>query len=121
MRLPVYEVIVGESLPDLGVWVTVDRILLTDLATDATFSLVVRNADDTANLFVKTTGILGMVGSGTQESGTPNLVVTWALNSELDQLAAGRSHRAMLTITRTSDSRQRFYEFIIRAIGRVGA
>lgn len=122
MKKPIYEVIVGESLPDLSLWVTVTGKLLTDLGFDATFSLLVRNADDTDTLFFKTTGFTGQVGHGKQNDtdGVPNLVISWQNFGELVLLAPDRTHNALLTITRTSDSKIRYYEFVIRAMKRTG-
>jgi hypothetical protein len=116
MKLPIYEVIVGESLPDLALFCRVDGTLLTGLGTGHTFSLVVRNPGDTATLFTKTTGFTGQTGSGTPPDGTPNLVVQWATSGELSTLTAGSAHKALLSITRSSDSRVRKYRFVIQAV-----
>ncbi len=119
MKIPVYEVIVGESLPDLKLWVSTAGDLITGLGTGHSFSLTVRDADDSTDLFVKTTGFTGQTGTGGVSGGTPNLVIEWATSDELDRLSGGRSHKAMLTITRASDTRVRYYEFTIRAVAQV--
>lgn len=115
MADPVYEVVVGESLPDLSLWVTVDKQLLTDLGSNAFFSLLVRDPDDTVTLFNKLTGFLGQVGEGTERNGFPNLIVQWGGSGELDQLTPDRTHKALLTITRVSDEKIRYYRFVIKA------
>lgn len=120
ITVPVYDVTVAESLPALSLWVTVDGKLLTDLVSDAAFTLLVRDPDDQTTLFVKTDGFTAQTGSGTEHNGVPNLIVNWATAGELDQLTGDRSHKALLTVGRPSDSRQRYYNFIIRAQPRTG-
>jgi hypothetical protein len=116
VNIDAYEVIVGESLPDLGLLVKVDGVLLTGLDTGHTFSLVVRDPTDTSTLFTKTTGFTGQAGSLTTTPKTPNLVCQWAASGQLSTLTAGKDHKAALAITRSSDSRVRKYRFTIRAI-----
>lgn len=111
MRLDAYEVYDGESLPDLGLYVRVDGTLLTGLATGHTFELKV--VDDATTMFTKTTGFTGATGTGVPPSGTPNLVVQWATSAELSTLVAGTNYLAQLKITRSSDSRIRYYNFMI--------
>jgi hypothetical protein len=116
VKIPAYEVIVGESLPDLGLFIRVDGVLLAGLSTGHTFSLVVRDPTDTSTLFTKTTGFTGQTGTGAPPDGTPNLVCQWATSGQLSTLTAGKDHKAALAITRSSDSRVRKYRFTIRAI-----
>jgi hypothetical protein len=116
VKIPVYEAVVGESLPDLGLFLRVSGSLLTGLGTGHTFSLKVRNPRDTATLFTKTTGFTGQTGSGSAPDGTPNLVVQWATSGQLSLLTPGALHRSMLAITRSSDSRVRKYLFDIKGV-----
>lgn len=105
------EVIDGENLPSLGLFVRENGTLLTGLDTGHTFELKV--ADDTGTLvFTKTTGISGQAGTGVPPSGTPNVVVAWASGtSELAGLTGGETYQVQLKITRTSDTRSRYYQF----------
>lgn len=123
MRIPIYEVYVGESLPELSLWVEVNGELLDDLAIDAAFVLEIFDPDDdTQALVTKTQGFVGQTGQGVEgPEGIPNLVVRWNATDELDQLVGNRSHKALLTITRPSDSKRAFYEFVVQATGRPGA
>lgn len=120
MKIPAYEVVVGQNLPDLGMFVRVDGQLVTNMDTDYTFTLLVRDPLDTVTLFTKTAGFTGQAGTGTPPNGTPNLIVQWAPTSELEALTGGKDHKAMLTVTRTADARRSFYEFILRASPRTG-
>jgi hypothetical protein len=113
--LPVYRVVVGQALPDLGLFVRVDGALLAGLASGFTFSLRVRDPLDAATLFTKTTGFTGQTGAGSEPGGTPNLVVAWAATGELDQLTPGEQHRSLLNVVRQSDSKPFKYQFLIFA------
>jgi hypothetical protein len=105
------EVIDGENLPSLGLFVRENGTLLTGVDAGHTFELKV--ADDQGTVvFTKTTGITGQTGSGVPPSGTPNVVVQWASGtSELAGLTGGDTYQAQLKITRTTDSRSRYYQF----------
>jgi len=113
VTLPTYEVYDGESLPDLGLFLSVDGTLLTGLATGHTFSLKVTSEDGSSTLFTTTTGFTGQTGSGAPPTGTPNLVKQWATSGELASLTANTRYRAQLAITRSSDSRVRYFEFYL--------
>ena len=72
---PIYQVITGQALPDTGLFVRSGGVLLTGLNSGYTFSLRVRNPNDDATLFTKTTGFTGQIGSGSEPGGVPNLVI----------------------------------------------
>lgn len=117
MQRPVYEVIVGESLPNLNLWLVDGDTLIQGLDAPTAFELDVW--DPSLNLlFTKTSGFVGAAGSGTEGNGSPNLVIQWAVTGELDQLVSGRSHPALLKITRSSDLRVWLREFVIKATGQ---
>lgn len=111
--LPTYKVFVGESLPDLGLFVRENTQLITGLGSGHTFALKVASLDGDV-LFAKTTGIAGQAGEGFVPLGTPNVVIQWGAEGELDQLSAG-TFWAQLAITRTSDSRVRYVQWLISA------
>jgi hypothetical protein len=112
---PIYQVITGQALPDTGLFVRSGGVLLTGLNSGYTFSLRVRNPNDDATLFTKTTGFTGQIGSGSEPGGVPNLVIAWAVSGELDTLTIGEVHKARLTITRVSDSKPYIYDFLLDA------
>lgn len=72
------------ELPTLQIWWTDnDGTLVSDL-TSATITLKIGGLGATGTLaLTKTTGLAAAVGAGTNPTGTPNLVVTWA-TGELD-------------------------------------
>jgi hypothetical protein len=111
--MTVIDVVDGESLPDLGLYVRENGTLLAGLATGYTVTL--KSADETGTVLVtKTSGITGQAGNGIPPTGTPNVIVQWnATPSELAALDGGETYDAQLTITRTSDSRSRLYPFRI--------
>lgn len=111
---PTYEVFVGESLPDLKLFVRDNTQLVTGLGSGHTFALKVATLAGEV-LFTKTTGIIGQTGSGFQPLGTPNVIVAWAVADELDQLEAGATYRAQLFTTRAVDSKKSVDEFLISA------
>lgn len=112
-QIPTYEVFIGESLPDLGLFIRENGALISGLANGHTFELRVGTIAG-AVLFTKTTGFTGQAGSGFSPLGIPNLIIQWGVTGELDQLTEG-TFRARLEITRTSDSRKRYFEWLIRA------
>jgi hypothetical protein len=114
-RRATYEVFVGESLPDLGLFLRLNGVLVTGLNTGYTFSLKVASVVDGTVVFTKTTGFTGQGGAGFPPLGMPNLVVQWATSGELALLTAGASYRAQLWITRGSDGRRLPYEWLIVA------
>lgn len=109
--LPTCEVFVGESLPDLGLFIRENGQLVTGLGSGHTFELKIAKHDGDV-LATKTTGITGQSGAGFPPLGTPNVVIAWA--AELATLSAG-SYLAQLKITRTSDSKVRILQWLIRA------
>lgn len=107
------EVIDGENLPSLGLFVRENTALLTGLDSGHTFELKVATDDNTL-LFTKTTGITGQAGAGMPPTGTPNVIVQWAnTTSELAAMTGGETYKAQLKITRSSDARFRLYQFDI--------
>lgn len=114
MPTPIYEVYVGESLPDLGLFVRENGALVTGLGSGHTFELKLASLAGEV-LVTKTSGITGQTGSSFPPLGTPNVVVQWATAAELDALTAEGSYRAQLKITRTVDSRVRIYQWLVRA------
>lgn len=107
-----YEVFDTESLPDLGLFVRENGTLLSGLSSGYTFELKVADLSGTA-MFTKSSGFTGQAGTGAPPDGTPNLVVQWATSGEIATLSAGSTYKAQLKITRNSDSRVRFYSFLI--------
>lgn len=113
MRRKTVEYIVGADLENLDCWVTSNRVLI-DLSSGYSFSLAVTSTDGTVQ-FTKTSGITGDTGSGTEESGSPNLMFEWDTSGELNTLDAGR-YIGDLTITRIADGRQRRRQFYLDMI-----
>jgi hypothetical protein len=74
--------------PDLEMWLF-DRVggSLVDLSTGYTFVFKI-GYEGSAAVFTKTTGITGAAGSGTEPTGTPNVVLTFSA-AELDSLTKG--------------------------------
>lgn len=110
-RLPTYEVFVGESLPDLGLFLRENGQLIAGLASGATFELKVASLEGDV-LFSKTTGITGQAGTGFPPLGTPNVVIQWGATDELDELTKG-TFLAQLKIT--SGGRSRYVQWLISA------
>ena len=106
-----YKVRVGESLPDLGLFVRDNGALLAGLASGYTFALKVGTLDGDL-VFTKSSGIVGQTGANSPPLGTPNVVIRWATTDELDQLTPG-TFKAQLFITRSSDSKVRIEEWLI--------
>jgi hypothetical protein len=113
--LPVYRVVVGQALPDTNLWVRAGGVLVPGLAAGFTFSLRVRDPLDATTLFTKSSGITGQTGSGSEPGGVPNVIIAWAASGELDQLTAFEQHRALLNMTRVSDSKAFKYQFLLLA------
>jgi hypothetical protein len=120
MKSPVYEVIVGEAIPDLALWIFTNNVLLA--GADYSYSLVVRDPDDLSDLFQKTSGFVGQTGTGSEHDrdGVPNLIVRWGQFGELDLLTPGRSHKASLQYTRLSDGKPGYFPLVIRATAQTG-
>lgn len=113
-RLSTYEIFCGESLPDLGLFLRENGVLIPALASGHTFELKVAIHGTSSVVFTKTTGITGQTGSTFPPLGTPNVVIAWAATGELDALTPG-AYRAQLKITRTLDGKARFYQWLINA------
>lgn len=112
-RLGTYEIFVGESLPDLGLFIRENGAFVTGLASGHTFELKIASLEGDV-IVTKTTGISGQVGSGFAPTGTPNVVIQWGTSGELANLTVG-SFLAQLKITRTADSRVRIVQWMVRA------
>lgn len=67
----------GAERPGLNLWWYDDSGALIDFSSGYTFTLKIGPRGSTA-LLEKTSNIVGAVGAGTEPSGTPNVVVTWA-------------------------------------------
>ncbi len=117
---PVYNVVVGESLPSLAIWAFTDNVLLT--GADFSYTLTVRTVDDDGNLFTKASGFVGQTGTGTGRDidDIPNVLVAWESVGELDLLTAGRSHKASLAYSRLSDNKTGYFPLVIRAVATTG-
>lgn len=111
IRRPTYEIYVGESLPDFGLFLVNDTQLVTGLSSGYTFELKVLTLAD-EEVFTKTDGIIGQTGNDFPPLGTPNVVIQWA--GELAALSAG-TYKAQLKMTRTADSKVRFEQWLIVA------
>jgi len=108
--LPALRRVVGAVLPDIALWLTEDDDLV-NLSVAHTYTLVVRTLGGQQR-FSKADDFTGAAGSGTIDSGTPNLTIAFDLTGELDLLVAGR-YKATLTATRTSDSKPRIWQFYL--------
>lgn len=73
--------------PAIKLWLLDDDGALVDFSTGYTFEFKL-GAPGAAAAFTKTTGIVGAAGSGTEDSGTPNVTVTFTAG-EIDALAVG--------------------------------
>ena len=72
--------------PDLELWLEDDSGTLVDLSAHTLeFKLGHPGA---AAVFTKTTGVAGAVGSGTEDSGTPNVTVTFSAG-DLNGVSSG--------------------------------
>jgi len=109
--LPTYEVFVGESLPDLGLFVRENGQLVPGLGSGHTFELKIAPLDG-AVAVTKTSGIVGQTGTGFAPLGTPNVMISWAAGV-LGSLTEG-SFLAQLKITRTADNKVRILQWLIR-------
>ncbi len=85
----------GAELPTLDIWWTDHTGQLVDLSGADTIEVRIGQLGEPAVL-VKTTGITAGAGSGTEDDGTPNLSVQWAVD-DLD-LAPGM-YRVTVTAT----------------------
>lgn len=111
---PTYEVFVGESLPDFGLFYRENGVLVPGLTSGHTFELTVADLLDNDDvLFTKTSGIVGQAGSGFPPLGVPNLLIQWLATGELDTLTPGTTYRAQLAIT--SGGKVRRVEWLIAA------
>lgn len=81
--------------PSTRIWWVDDDGALVDLSGVSSWSLKIGNPGDSA-LLTKTAGITGAAGTGVEPSGTPNVVIVWAVG-ELN-LPAG-AYTMFLTAT----------------------
>lgn len=82
MRSPHVTYVQGAERPGLALWIQDRAGSLIDFSTGYTFTITIGAPNDTPVL-TKTSGINGAAGAGSEPSGTPNVVVTWAAD-ELD-------------------------------------
>lgn len=100
------EVWPGQELPDTELEWRVGNTLV-DLSAPHAFQLRVAPVDDPSTVvFAKTTGISG-------SATVPNVTISWSTTGELSLLAAHTIYLAQLRARRTSDSRDRYCEFLI--------
>jgi len=116
-------VFIGDALPVLPIWWSESGDLIDFVAETSTFVLTVTaeqdlNTSPETHAFVKTTGITGATGSGTADSGTPNVTITWANTGDLNDLPAAGDYLATLTATTTADSLARTLQFKLVARAR---
>lgn len=97
--------------PALELWILDDDGTLIDFSTGYTFELKI-GAVGSAALLTKTGSIAGAAGAGTEPTGTPNVVVTWAAG-ELD-IAPGDY---TLQLTATTSGLDRVFATPIRITG----
>jgi hypothetical protein len=99
--------------PALELWLFDDDGTLLDLSSGSyTFSLKI-GTPGSAALLTKSSGIAGAAGSGTEPSGTPNLVITWSAG-EL-ALTPG-NYTGQLTATISSLDRVFTFPFSITSV-----
>lgn len=99
----------GSDLPDLGVRWTDDDGDPVDFSSGWIFSAKLATKGTLDTLATKTSGFTG----GTGANGADNLVVGWAISGDLNSLEPGR-YTLEITATRTSDSKQRKMQVVIR-------
>lgn len=90
----------GAELPSLSIWWTDSDGTLIDFSGADGFELRIGQAGCPPEL-VKTTGITGAVGSGTETSGTPNVAVAWS-DGDLD-IPAGTYQATLIATFGTQD------------------
>lgn len=73
--------------PDIKLWLLDDDGALIDFSTGYTFTFKLGRVGAAA-VFTKTTGITGAAGSGTENDGVPNVVLSFAA-AELDTVPVG--------------------------------
>jgi hypothetical protein len=88
--------------PDIAMWIVDDDGDLVDFSTGYTFTWKLGDPGSAAT-FTKTTLITGAAGSGTEISGTPNIMLQFAA-AELDAVTAD-NYTWQLTATTSSLSR----------------
>lgn len=91
--------------PDIQLWLEDEDGALIDFSTGFTFVFKIGLRGNAA-LFTKSTGITGAVGSGTEDTGTPNVTVAFTAG-ELDSVTAGKW---LWQLRATSSSLDRIYD-----------
>lgn len=89
----------GADLPDLAITWLDHTGTLIDFSTGWDFEIKVGTPGQAA-LFTKTDGITGL-------DTAPNLVIAWATEGELNDLAPNKAYTVAITATRTADSKER--------------
>lgn len=83
--------------PSIELWWQAADGSLIDFTTGYTFTFKVGDPSSAA-IFTKTSGITGAAGSGTQQSGTPNITITFTAG-ELDSVDTSRKYTWQLRAT----------------------
>lgn len=94
----------GSDLPDLTITWRDSSNAIIDFSSGYTFSLKVGQPGLSATV-TKSTGISGA-------STSPNVTISWSTSGELNTLTPG-TYIAQLIASRTSDSKQRFFQFVL--------
>lgn len=100
----------GSDLPDLAITWKDGSGTIINYSSGYTFVLKVGSPGSAATL-TKSTGITGAAAA-------PNVTVAWATTGELNTLPAG-SYTADLIATRTSDSKQRVFRFVLPVLAAI--
>jgi hypothetical protein len=91
--------------PDIRLWLLDDDGDLIDFSSGYSFTFKV-GLRGSAALFTKTTSITGAAGSGTEDTGTPNVTIAFTA-AELDSVTAGKWQWQLRA---TSSSLDRIYQ-----------
>lgn len=99
--------------PDVELWLLGPDGTLLNLATGYTFEFKL-GTPGSAAVFTKTTGIAGAAGSGTETSGAPNVVITFAT----DELASVAARAYTWQLRATAGGLDRFWQgiFLLRDV-----
>lgn len=103
------------------VWWLVNGALV-NFSSGYTFEVKVAKTSDPATiLFTKTTGFAGAVGAGTEgDTGTPNLVISWATSGELNSVTTAGRYIMQIVATKVADSSETTYQMTLNMRSRLG-
>lgn len=119
MNIPSITRFIGDEDP-LQIWWTISGDLV-DFTTGYTFTLKLSLASAPATvLFTKTTGFTGAAGTGTSQSGTPNLTVEWATSGELNDLTKEKPYRLEIVAVLVADGSQSTLQMTVNMKKRLG-